>query len=355
LIVMRTEDAGGVDSYLGDTGGGSVPQGTSSHRSPRVKSRLLRDDNAEEAMAKAPQATAASQHILFSALFRGDLKLLDCLNNPMGHVVPDSQGDHVGKIQKALVALGAGLIDPMELMEKKYGRTTIAAVVAFKTKWRIINTAYEDTVDPIVGQWTIKRLDRQYWLWVEQGQPSNPPILSGYVSMTDLGQPHDHTKCPKCHSWCGPDDRVIHRETPIYPKGTGRKINLGGEGETQYLGFEDFVTTPKAYRTGPWRPLTSTLPNECASDICIRASPFFLSTGLAIWHKGQQGCRFTYATSTEYEDANVSRFLTTMGQPLADLLYPDEDGDPRTIHVSVISCDKTKGQWPFGLLHNDLG
>jgi hypothetical protein len=47
-------------------------------------------------------------------------------------------------------------------------------------------------------------------------------------------------------------------------------------------------------------------------------------------------------------------FLAAMGPPLEDLHYPDEDGDPDIVHVRVISCDKSQGQWPFDLLHNDL-
>ena len=95
-------------------------------------------------------------------LFRGDPKLEACLVSDPAHVVPGSQGDHVGKIQQALFLLGAGVIGPKEIGDKKFGPDTLRAVRAFKGPPRnIINRSYQNTPDDIVGKMTIATLDRE--------------------------------------------------------------------------------------------------------------------------------------------------------------------------------------------------
>jgi hypothetical protein len=60
---------------------------------------------------------------------------------------------------------------------------------------------------------------------------------------------------------------VNYLGTPINLQGFGRKINIGGGGETKYLGFEDFVTGSSG--GGPPRPLTDKIPDSRASDILL--------------------------------------------------------------------------------------
>ena len=61
---------------------------------------------------------------LLSKLFRDDPALQACLISDANHVVPGAQGEHVGKIQHALVALGAGVISAREISDTLYGETT---------------------------------------------------------------------------------------------------------------------------------------------------------------------------------------------------------------------------------------
>src|SRR5215469_7946965 len=98
---------------------------------------------------------------LKSSLFSGDAKLEACLVNDAAHVPPGSAGEHVGKIQTAVAAIDAATIVDSELSGGKYGPSTTAAVLAFKTKRNIINRRYESSVDPIVGKMTIAALDRE--------------------------------------------------------------------------------------------------------------------------------------------------------------------------------------------------
>jgi peptidoglycan hydrolase-like protein with peptidoglycan-binding domain len=107
-------------------------------------------------------ALAVAPNSLKCKLFRGDPKLEACLVSDPAHVVPGSQGDHVGKIQQALFLLGAGVIGPKEIGEKKFGPDTLRAVRAFKGPPRnIINRSYQSTPDDIVGKMTIATLDRE--------------------------------------------------------------------------------------------------------------------------------------------------------------------------------------------------
>src|SRR5262249_41628387 len=117
----------------------------------------------------------------------------------------------------------------------------------------------------------IAALDRDMFEF--ENRPAPAPV-SLFVSTTIDGSSHDHDKCPGTMSrtQAGPVfSRVNHLGTPIDPQGFKRKINLGGEGETAYLGFEDFLPNP--FPQGPPRPLTSSLADECASDICLHFSP----------------------------------------------------------------------------------
>jgi hypothetical protein len=72
-----------------------------------------------------------------------------------------AKGPHVCKIHSALWALDRLDVTTDELKTGHYGKSTCAAVRAFKTRRNIINYAYETTVDDIVGKMTIAALDRE--------------------------------------------------------------------------------------------------------------------------------------------------------------------------------------------------
>jgi hypothetical protein len=98
---------------------------------------------------------------LRSRLFRGDPALEACLVRDPAHVLLGARGDHVGKIQSALVALDSARIDQAEWSAMRYGQSTAAAVLAYKRKRRIINFSYQTQADDIVGKMTIAALDRE--------------------------------------------------------------------------------------------------------------------------------------------------------------------------------------------------
>jgi peptidoglycan hydrolase-like protein with peptidoglycan-binding domain len=98
---------------------------------------------------------------LTSRTFKGDNKLEACLVNDAAHITKGATGDHVGKIQNALMILDGAKIDPGEVAGKLYGSSTAAAVLAYKTKRKIINFTYQSKADDIVGKMTIATLDRE--------------------------------------------------------------------------------------------------------------------------------------------------------------------------------------------------
>lgn len=98
---------------------------------------------------------------LCSRSFRGDMKLEACLVSDPAHVVEGASGEHVAKIQAALMLLDGAKIDRREITSKRYGPSTAAAVLAYKTKRRIINFAYQKQADNIVGKMTIAALDQE--------------------------------------------------------------------------------------------------------------------------------------------------------------------------------------------------
>jgi hypothetical protein len=122
-------------------------------RSPQAPSKLEQDT-----CLLQPRSEAVP---LVSKLFRGDSKLQACLVNHAAHVTQGAQGDHVGKIQTALFILDGSIIDNGELAANKYGPSTADAVLAYKTKRRIINLSYQTRPDNIVGKMTIAALDKE--------------------------------------------------------------------------------------------------------------------------------------------------------------------------------------------------
>ena len=64
-----------------------------------------------------------------------------------------------------------------------------------------------------------------------------------------------------------------HFGLPVNPL-PGRSINLGGEHETDYLQFEDFVTSPVV---GPPRPFTTSLSDHSVQNICLRDTPISMN------------------------------------------------------------------------------
>ncbi len=94
---------------------------------------------------------------LQSQLFRGDPKLEAAALSDSAHIVPGVMGEHVRKIQQALIQLDGAAIIP----DGKYGPATAAAVLAYKRRRNIINYAYQAQADNIVGKMTIAALDRE--------------------------------------------------------------------------------------------------------------------------------------------------------------------------------------------------
>jgi peptidoglycan hydrolase-like protein with peptidoglycan-binding domain len=111
---------------------------------------------------------------LQSQLFAGDPKLEKALDKHAGHVTPGSQGEHVARIQTALFLIDGLSVDPSELRDQFYGKSTAAAVLAYKKKRRIINFAYQTTEDNIVGKMTIAALDRD--VRSEEAQKADFPL-----------------------------------------------------------------------------------------------------------------------------------------------------------------------------------
>ena len=99
--------------------------------------------------------------MLQSAFFKSDSKLEACLIRDSAHITEGAAGDHVSRIQAALVRLDGLLIEASEVRAKLYGPSTAAAVLRFKRKRNIVNRSYQTQADNIVGKMTIGQLDRE--------------------------------------------------------------------------------------------------------------------------------------------------------------------------------------------------
>lgn len=109
---------------------------------------------------------------LASHLFRGNAALEACAIKDPAHLTLGATGEHVAKIQFALATLDGLEIDRAELIEQTYGRSTAAAVLAYKKKRQIINRSYQSTADDIVGKMTIASLDKD--MRTHEARPKSP-------------------------------------------------------------------------------------------------------------------------------------------------------------------------------------
>jgi hypothetical protein len=98
---------------------------------------------------------------LQSKLFRGDPKLEAAAVSDPAHIMLGASGQHVHKIQMALVLLDGVAISADEVQRTFYGTSTADAVLGYKRKRKIINPAYQTQADNIVGKMTMARLDRE--------------------------------------------------------------------------------------------------------------------------------------------------------------------------------------------------
>jgi hypothetical protein len=96
---------------------------------------------------------------LKSTLLKTDKRLQDCAVKDSGHIPPGSTGEHVRKIQAALMQIDKASIEEDERSAGAYGKTTAAAVLAYKQSRDIVNRAYQTQPDNIVGKMTIEALD----------------------------------------------------------------------------------------------------------------------------------------------------------------------------------------------------
>lgn len=103
---------------------------------------------------------------LRSELFRGDSKLEAAAISDPAHIVPGAVGEHVRKIQLALIQLNGAAI----IADGIYGPATAAAVLAYKQKRNIVNRSYQAKPDNIVGKMTIAALDRE--MFDKENQPN---------------------------------------------------------------------------------------------------------------------------------------------------------------------------------------
>lgn len=94
---------------------------------------------------------------LKSRLFAGDQKLETAAASDPGHITKGSAGEHVRKIQVALIRLDGAAIEA----DGAFGPRTEAAVLAFKRKRDIVNRSYQSQADAIVGKMTMAALDQE--------------------------------------------------------------------------------------------------------------------------------------------------------------------------------------------------
>lgn len=115
----------------------------------------------------------AASYVFQSEHFKNNNKIRQCADRPLSHIKYGDKGEHVALIQEALKQIreqalkGAGLDvpphinDDPDIKKKLFDTSTRNCIQTYKNDRSIINYAYQDKADPIVGQMTIKWLDEE--------------------------------------------------------------------------------------------------------------------------------------------------------------------------------------------------
>lgn len=258
-------------------------------------------------------------------------RLEGCLVSDAQHVPPGSTGEHVRLIQIAL----AKALPTFLVADGKYGPNTAAAVLRYKSERAIVRVG-QLIPDNIVGKQTIKALDDDM---VEQEAEAKLP--SRFIETTEKGRHHDHSRCPQAPSLRF--EIAGHKGTPINPQGTAR-FNIGGEGETHYLDFEDCVTDERNLYGPAGRRKTQTIPSHTVTDLCLRSSPItteMIDGGqgeLEISRIAKPGCRFTYANNPERYPGQMG-YLSSIGMIIEDLHIPGNGDSGLRVVVILMRGD----------------
>lgn len=121
---------------------------------------------------------------------RRSARLDKCLVDDLAHVAlkqPREQGEHVTRIQLALLAIMRNAQFGTEASRAEYGPATAATVLQFKRERNILNTALHQTVpDNVVGKKTIAALDAE--MLKKQLPPGRQPrVKMGPAPFVRLG------------------------------------------------------------------------------------------------------------------------------------------------------------------------
>lgn len=128
---------------------------------------------------------------LNSELLRGDRRLDACLVSDPQHLTEGTVGPFVQKVQVALFVVDGLRVDPAEYRAQRYGASTADAVLTFKRQRNIINRAYQQSADNVVGKMTIAALDRE--LLCKEAQIANAQFTRQRVARQRLASPSTPT------------------------------------------------------------------------------------------------------------------------------------------------------------------
>jgi hypothetical protein len=216
---------------------------------------------------------------LRSRLFAGDAKLEAAAVSDPAHIVQGARGEHVRKIQLALIRLDGAQIDQDGL----YGPDTAGKVLAYKQKRKIVNRGVQAVADDIVGKMTMAALDSE--MLADEAKPVlirplfpaprsalGPRRGGGLLLAFGVGDGGASSKPVPSSQPAGRAAAPVVAQVIITPNGTGTIQVVGGRGGS----LVRFQVEVRGSPTGifPIAKLRNAkVPGTGAEDVAIVADP----------------------------------------------------------------------------------
>jgi hypothetical protein len=262
---------------------------------------------------------------LSSKLFRGDPALEAAANIASAHIQTGARGPHVAKIQTALNILNSANLRADGI----YGQATAAAVRNYKTKRDIVNRAYQESADNIVGIMTMAKLDEE--MRAHESKPQDT-----HVELIPISPRADFEKAyPRFNFKISESNALVPVRTAHVLPVDAITINMGQTGEIEVKNGDGYFLLVRSIGRIDFKtavllvdPSTKNLVTQCdikGNSVVVQIKGVFFGPATLVAGKpGIFGATDVETLAVNVRDPRPTIFHPTSAHHHEPVLEPDE-------------------------------